>query len=165
VRLNERPFILGLAPVPMAVLWSCFLPLADGGPNMSMTISVRIGYCPDGGDDLTATLPAMFVVCQNCGGHGTHLCPSLRGASFSSEEFEDLFDTEEDRAEYFRHGGKYDVTCASCNGRNVVLVVNEAACSKEQLTLFQQHMQLEAEEARERAIDARVMRAECGYAW
>jgi hypothetical protein len=48
----------------------------------------------------------------------------MRGHAYSAEEFFDEFD-EEEREEYFRPGGRYDVQCETCGGKNVILVVDE----------------------------------------
>lgn len=69
-------------------------------------------------------LPAVFEVCDRCDGHGTHLTPSIGEHAYSSEEFAESFDDEE-RAEYFKRGGIYDVPCEVCKGARVVPVVDE----------------------------------------
>jgi hypothetical protein len=81
----------------------------------------------DDGSEAQFQLPAMFEVCPNCEGHGTHLREGIRDHAYTAEEFEEAFDDEE-RSEYFRHGGRYDVTCEECEGKRVVLVVNRDAC-------------------------------------
>ena len=69
-------------------------------------------------------LPSRFEVCDTCHGTGFELCEGMRGHAYSAEEFTESFDDEE-RAEYFRPGGCYDVTCSACHGRNVIAVVDE----------------------------------------
>ena len=65
-------------------------------------------------------LPCSFAVCPRCDGHGSILTPSIGEHAFSSEEFTEAFCDDEDRAAYFTRGGKYDVTCPTCLGKNVV---------------------------------------------
>lgn len=76
------------------------------------------------GEESVVDLPTKFTVCPRCEGHGTHLHPDIGGHAYTSEEFNESFDYEE-REEYFRHGGRYDVACEECNGLRVVSVVNE----------------------------------------
>lgn len=75
--------------------------------------------------EYTHELPAVYAVCSECEGHGTHLTPSIRDHGYSMEEFHESFD-EEEREHYFRRGGMYDVTCSVCKGKRVELVVDEA---------------------------------------
>ena len=79
----------------------------------------------DNGTEVELTLPGKFEVCDRCEGHGTHLNPSIGEHAYTPEEFAESFDDEE-RAEYFRHGGMYDVQCEECHGQRVVLVVDES---------------------------------------
>lgn len=76
------------------------------------------------GLELTHELPAQYVVCDRCEGHGTHLHNDIGSHAYSAEEFAESFDDEE-RGEYFRHGGRYDVLCEECNGRHVISTVDE----------------------------------------
>lgn len=103
-------------------------------------------------------LPAKFEVCDKCEGHGFHLTPSIGEHAYTREEFEDTFHEEEDRAEYFKRGGIYDVQCTMCNGKRVIAVVDESLCvshkQKRLLKLYEaiqnQLAEWRAEEARER---------------
>lgn len=92
------------------------------------------------GESTAYTLPAHFEVCPRCEGHGTHLNPSIGEHAYSAEEFFEEFSEPEDREEYFRHGGIYDVTCEECGGKRVVPVIDEKACTtatqKEALALY-----------------------------
>jgi RecJ-like exonuclease len=72
-------------------------------------------------------LPSKMEVCSHCEGHGTHLTPSIGEHAYTSEEFCEEFD-EEQREEYFKRGGIYDVTCYNCKGKNVVSVIDRCAC-------------------------------------
>jgi hypothetical protein len=93
----------------------------------------------DDGNEIQHQLPANYVVCSGCQGHGTHLNPSIGQHAFTAEEFERDFD-EEQRAEYCRRGGIYDVQCTTCIGLRVVPVVDREACTtaehKESLALY-----------------------------
>jgi hypothetical protein len=93
----------------------------------------------DDGNETEHKLPANYAVCSGCDGHGTHLNPSIGNHAFTGEEFEREFD-EDQRAEYCRRGGIYDVQCRTCNGVRVVPVVDREACrtdeQKETLALY-----------------------------
>ena len=69
-------------------------------------------------------LPSKKVICPRCHGEGTHVNPSIDGNGLTYEEF----DGDEDfRKDYF--AGRYDVVCHTCNGHNVVDVLNEDQCT------------------------------------
>lgn len=119
-----------------------------------------ITYYNNKGDEITEELPAKFEVCHKCDGHGTHLTPSIGNHAYSQEEFYESFETPEDRAEYFRRGGIYDVTCEVCKGKRVEQVIDENRCTTEEqkriLKEYKQHLQNEAEwRAEERAEQRR----------
>ncbi len=93
-----------------------------------MKQTIEIKSSDDRGNEITHTLPARFVVCSKCEGHGTHLNPSIGEHAYTSEEFDEAFSDDEQRAEYFKRGGIYDVPCQQCEGKRVVLEVDRAAC-------------------------------------
>lgn len=104
------------------------------------------------GEEIEIQLPCKKEVCPECDGEGHVLCEGMRGHAYSAEEFAESFDSEE-AEEYFRPGGRYDVQCPECHGKNVVDVVDEEACQcdpqlKEQLAELQEHW---ARQARYRA--------------
>ena len=92
---------------------------------------VTFTYETDEGEEIEAELPSKFEVCDRCEGHGTHLNPSIGEHAYSQEEFEEAFCDDEERGEYFRRGGRYDVSCEECRGARVVAVVDEAACARD----------------------------------
>lgn len=59
--------------------------------------------------------PCSRMVCPSCDGEGTELRGGLKGAVFTSEDFAEDPEFAEN---YF--GGRYDVACSECKGRNVV---------------------------------------------
>jgi hypothetical protein len=91
---------------------------------------------PDTGDDLEVQLPSRKCVCPTCEGEGYVLNPSMRGHAYAKEEFDDAFDDEQ-RAEYLKRGGIYDVVCETCNGRNVVDEVAEDQLTPAQLVQYE----------------------------
>jgi len=105
-------------------------------------------------------LPGRFEVCPRCEGHGTHLTPSIGEHAYSAEEFNETFWEPEDRAEYFRRGGMYDVDCETCRGKRVILVPDEDACrltlrGRRLLALYEAIELAKAEDAAERRREER----------
>lgn len=91
---------------------------------------MKFTYENAAGDEITITFPIKKAVCFDCNGEGKTLCPGMRGHAYSMEEFQDSFN-EEEQAEYFKVGGRYDVTCETCHGRNVVDEIDESACERD----------------------------------
>lgn len=111
--------------------------------------------------EMEMELPAKFDVCGRCEGHGTHMRPGMAEHAYTAEEFEDAFHDDEDRAEYFKRGGIYDVTCETCKGARVVAVVDVAACRRSKdltgvLKLYRAQLEDEAEYQRECAAERRM---------
>lgn len=88
------------------------------------------------------TVPGKFAVCDDCEGHGTVLNEAIRNHCYSAEEFYREFD-EEEREEYFKRGGRYDVQCPTCKGKNVVITPNFAGFSEEQKELWKKFQERE----------------------
>ena len=104
-------------------------------------------------------LPARFVVCPRCEGHGTHLNPSIGQHCYTAEEFRREFDDEE-AAEYFKRGGLYDVSCEQCHGARVVAVVDEDTAQRTHrgrrlLNLYRTNERRLARDRRERESEIR----------
>lgn len=102
----------------------------------------------DGDESKAVRFPAKYEVCPVCDGRGKHVNPAIDDNGISGEDFADDPDFRED---YF--SGMYDVTCNECRGARVVSVINEAACTSEELkdALKLYHAQ-ERENAEFRAI-------------
>lgn len=90
--------------------------------------------------------PAKMEVCGRCDGHGTHMNESMGSYGYSAEEFDRDFDDDE-KEEYFKRGGIYDVTCTECKGRNVVPVVNESLFTAEQKAMYARFVEYDEERA------------------
>lgn len=90
-------------------------------------MNITVSYYDEDDNEIEAELPAKFEVCGRCEGHGTHLNPSIGKHAYSIEEFYETFHDEEDREQYFKRGGIYDVQCEECKGEKVVKVVDEDA--------------------------------------
>lgn len=94
--------------------------------NNSGRLAVFLTCEADDGTEEELELPAKHAVCRKCEGHGTHLRDGMREHAYTREEFEEAFHDEEDRAEYFKRGGIYDVQCTECSGLRVVVAVDRA---------------------------------------
>lgn len=121
---------------------------------------IKVTYYNSEGEEVEVELPSKNEVCGRCEGHGTHLNPSIGSYAYSAEEFDESFPTEEDKAEYFRRGGMYDVTCETCKGKNVIQVVNEDACTTEEqkghLKSYKKHLEEQEEYERECRAERRM---------
>ncbi len=116
-------------------------------------------YENEAGEEVTVTFPTKKVVCHDCGGEGHTLRPGMRDHAYTAEEFYESFD-EEDAAEYFKRGGKYDVVCETCKGKNVVDEIDESLCTtpelKEALKAYQDRLEDEADYRRECEAERRM---------
>lgn len=101
----------------------------------------------DNGNELT--VPAKFIVCENCEGEGT---VSVMGAMTTSEMAEILHDDPDFYGDYM--AGHYDEKCPDCQGKRVQLVGDEDKMTPEQLAIFLSYEESQAiaraEEANER---------------
>lgn len=86
----------------------------------------------DGEIAVPVEMPTKREVCHRCEGYGTHLNPSIGEHAYTREEFYEAFYDEEDREQYFRRGGIYDVQCVECRGERVVDQIDREACKKSQ---------------------------------
>ena len=106
-------------------------------------------------------LPARMFVCDRCEGHGTILNPSIGEHAYTAEEF-DLEFSEDEKTEYFKRGGIYDVICPECKGKNVVLGIDDDALNHDQKKTVVKYRRAERQAAQERADELRTMRGEMG---
>jgi hypothetical protein len=125
-------------------------------------MKVTLTWLDDDGGEISHEFSAKHEVCGGCDGHGTHLRAAIREHAYTMEEFRESFD-EEEAAEYFHRGGRYDVTCETCGGNRVVLVADEDNLSSDDRELFEQYTQAAEEAARDAYTDRRMREAECGY--
>ena len=114
------------------------------------------------GDETEHSFPAKFAVCGECDGHGSVMNPSMANHCYTAEEFEETFHDPEDRAEYFKRGGIYDIQCPTCKGARVESVVDESRLSKEQSVLWAEFQESERERIAELEADRRTMYYENG---
>jgi hypothetical protein len=114
------------------------------------------------GEEVTHQLPARFEVCGRCEGHGTHLNPNIGNHAYTREEFDEAFSDDEQRDEYFKRGGIYDVSCEECGGARVVAVLDEAALTDAQREIAEEYHNKIEREARWDAEDRQTRRMESG---
>jgi hypothetical protein len=105
----------------------------------------------------TVELPGKYEVCGRCQGKGTHTNPSIDGHGISQEEWFGPDWDDESREDYL--SGAYDVSCHECDGRRVVLVLDEDACDKE---LLKQYLQWQEDKYRMDAEDRAIRYMESG---
>jgi hypothetical protein len=113
------------------------------------------------GDANVCRLPATYAVCSDCEGEGMVMNESMRHHAYAQEEFEETFWEDEDREQYFRRGGIYDVQCPTCGGKRVEAVVDRAACERDPelnalLFAYDEKLTDEARYERERAAERRM---------
>lgn len=123
---------------------------------------IKLTWWNEDGEETTYEFPAINEVCDRCEGFGTHLTPSIGLHAYSTGEFNESFD-EDEKYEYFRRGGIYDVSCEVCNGKNVVVIVSENLLNEEEKTLYAQYQICEERIERYRAEDDVVRRMENGW--
>jgi hypothetical protein len=128
--------------------------------NLKITIHSEAENEAD--DEQEHEIPAKHEVCPRCEGFGTHLNPSIGGHAYTREEFDEAFSDEEEREQYFKRGGIYDVTCEECQGARVVVVPDEAACTGELRAILDTWQRQESERLRSEAQDRRMQWFEDG---
>ena len=126
---------------------------------MEITITV---FNDEDDSEVEYTFPAKNEVCDRCEGTGSILNPNIGNHAYSSEEFFEAFPDEEDREQYFKRGGIYDVECYDCKGKNVIKVVDEKRLNKEQKVIYEQYCEQRYQARKDAEDDARTMRMENG---
>lgn len=125
---------------------------------MACTETIEVEYENDDGEEIVAQLPAKYEVCYRCDGGGTHVNPNIDGHGISAEEWHNDWD-EEERELYM--AGAYDVSCEECNGKRVLLVVDEDAIEhasqevKDAFESYQHQARCDAEYEAECAMERR----------
>lgn len=115
--------------------------------------TVEVSGEDDGGDySEEITLPAKFEVCDGCQGKGTHVHRAIDGNGITASEWGEW--DQDDREDYM--GGRYDVTCEDCGGRNVMPVVDWASVPDEIAKRVRAQLDSDAEYAAERAHELRM---------
>ena len=127
-----------------------------------MALKAYLTLIDDHGEDYQVEFPGKRIVCHDCEGEGYVLRESMRYHAYTQEEFYESFDDEEERAEYFKRGGRYDVQCPTCKGANVITVVDtEAEMTEEQTEALQAYAELMEEQYHSDLERAAERRAGC----
>ena len=129
---------------------------------MSKQGEIVLKLYDDEGEEVEHTFPSKNEVCSTCEGFGTHLNPSIGQHAYSMEEFNESFPEDEDKDNYFRRGGIYDVQCSECKGNKVVQVVDEDRLTDDQKKVYADWQEQEEDNAREEAADRRTRYMESG---
>ena|SRR5258706_9488184 len=127
-----------------------------------MSRTIELTWDNEDGEEIIESFPAKNEICDRCEGYGNHLNPSIGEHAYSMEEFNESFD-EEEREQYFKRGGIYDVQCEECHGNKVVPVVDENRLSEAQKKLYAEFELWDQERARSDAEDRATYRMESGY--
>jgi hypothetical protein len=101
------------------------------------------------------TVPTTKVVCPCCDGEGSYVNPSIDGNGLSRDDIDEM-GGDEFLADYV--SGMYDVTCAECDGRNVVDDIDRDRATPEAIEFWDEWLQ---DEADYRALCAAEIRAGC----
>jgi hypothetical protein len=101
-------------------------------------------------------LPGKYAICENCSGHGYVLNPNIGNHCYSMEEFNEAFSEPEDKEQYFKRGGIYDVECPHCQGQGKAVVVDESKCDPVLFEKYQKDLADRAQYARESAYTRRM---------
>lgn len=117
---------------------------------------IKFTITDDSGNEVEHMLPSKREVCSRCDGEGSHLTPSIGEHAYSQEEFEESFSTDEEKEDYFKRGGIYDVACEVCDGENVEDVVDEEHCDPVLLKAYHKQQADEYSDYMERAAERRM---------
>jgi hypothetical protein len=102
-------------------------------------------------------LPAKYVVCGKCRGHGRHLNDTIRTHAYSEE---DMREDPEFFEEYRKGGfGTYGVECTECQGEKVVKAVDRNRVKKALLKEYDKYVD---EQERQAASELATYRMEMG---
>jgi hypothetical protein len=132
---------------------------ADGSPFSSHrgTVADVVLTDDESGDETHHAVPVCFEVCPTCQGSGRHVNPSADCHGLSREDFDD----PDFREDYF--GGRYDVDCYDCHGKNVVLAFDWDRIGKDPAAaaLVNEWQEERDRQAEFDAIDAHERRMGC----
>jgi RecJ-like exonuclease len=112
----------------------------------------------DDGEETVHEFPSKKEVCHRCDGHGKHTNPAIDGNGITASEWADEWD-EESRENYM--SGVYDVTCETCNGLNVVDVIDESRFTEADKVAYEEYLEYQKAEAYYAAECAAEQRMGC----
>ena len=111
----------------------------DPQGNDCIKFSVEIDHEDGSVEEVVHLLPAKYAECSVCGGKGTHVNPSVDCGGLTREDF-----GRDPSFEKSYRSGAHDVTCYTCKGKRVELIVDESRCDKDILKRYQDDLQQQA---------------------
>ena len=100
-------------------------------------------------DGIEQEMPARYIVCDRCEGHGTHTNPAVDSQGLCHALVNDHHFMQNYR------NGVYDITCTVCNGKRVELVPDEEECEPSELDAYYRALQEVADMNAEMAAELR----------
>lgn len=119
--------------------------------------TITVTYENDDGKEVDINLPAIAEVCNRCGGTGKHSNPSIDGNGITGSEWEEW--DEDDKESYM--SGAWDIPCETCEGTNVVWVIDDTSLTGEEKKAYEQYCEERLARACERE-EARMEERYCG---
>ena len=95
------------------------------------------------GEEISYVLPVKMEVCPTCQGRGVHTNPSIDAGGIADDS--DIWDDCDEYGENNYLSGRYDVTCHTCHGRNVVATIDREGADKKVLEVWEEMERDEAE--------------------
>ena len=111
-----------------------------GVDTRSMTFTFEVG---EGDESTSYTLPVKMEVCPTCNGRGTHINPSIDASGITEDS--DMWEDCDEYGENNYLSGRYDVTCYTCKGRNVVASIDRKGADKKALKVWESREREERE--------------------
>lgn len=95
------------------------------------TFTFEWGENEETGEPVVYVVPITREVCPTCGGKGSHVNPSIDASGiggddeFWDDDYSEDYDDEDGNPGGSKYlNGFYDVTCYTCNGKNVVPTID-----------------------------------------
>lgn len=116
-----------------------------------MTNTMKLTFWNNAGTEFTVEVSSRWAICRSCDGEGRVENPAFSNG-ISGEEWANDWD-EEEREMYM--SGAYDVRCDECDGSGKVRAPALSELSDEERTAYDEHLENEAYNAREREAELR----------
>jgi predicted methyltransferase len=112
---------------------------------------IKVWVTTKKGNDFEVFLPSKRVVCPACDGKGYYVNPNIDGNGISPLEFDE---DPEFKENYL--SGLYDVRCETCQGENVIQIVDMDKLTPKMRENLQRNWQQEAAHRRECEAERRM---------
>lgn len=113
-----------------------------GVDTRRMTFTFEVDH-HEGDEPTSYILPIKMGVCPTCQGRGVHTNPSIDAGGIADDS--DIWDDCDEYGENNYLSGRYDVTCGTCHGRNVVASIDRKSADKKVLKIWEDKERDEAE--------------------